>query len=274
MGNKTFHINSEGNVGKCAALNGNCPFGSSENHYATAEKARVAFENMQANELDKTPLQSKSALKRRVPEAYKELTADKEVTVVSLDSNILKGDTFLTEQGRLYRVALDHDSFDPITSQIKLIELNPKNGVPIEDIERASEYFKDNFSEIVIVANFNNDRNKLQDVENKRRLIETTRGQIAKEVDEAKYIQSRLLKRNPRAFDKMTLLQRMNPSNRSELSDRSAVRALFALRDKKLQQVREEELAIAKAETLNEMQRNLLEKLKLRKLPSIPKIQG
>jgi len=39
-----FHINSKGDARKCSAKNGNCPFGSTEEHFATAEDARKAYE--------------------------------------------------------------------------------------------------------------------------------------------------------------------------------------------------------------------------------------
>lgn len=41
----TFHVNPKtGNPGRCSARNGNCPFGNAEEHYATKEQAREAFE--------------------------------------------------------------------------------------------------------------------------------------------------------------------------------------------------------------------------------------
>jgi len=40
-----FHINPKtGNPGKCSAADGNCPFGSAETHFTSAEAARAAFE--------------------------------------------------------------------------------------------------------------------------------------------------------------------------------------------------------------------------------------
>jgi hypothetical protein len=40
-----FHINPKtGEPGKCSAENGNCPFGSADEHYTSAEAARTAFE--------------------------------------------------------------------------------------------------------------------------------------------------------------------------------------------------------------------------------------
>lgn len=44
-----FHINGAGNPGKCTAENGNCPFGGENEHYATAEDARAAYESKQAS---------------------------------------------------------------------------------------------------------------------------------------------------------------------------------------------------------------------------------
>lgn len=45
----SFHVNPEtGEAGKCKAKNGKCPFGSVEEHHATAEAAREAFEKSQS----------------------------------------------------------------------------------------------------------------------------------------------------------------------------------------------------------------------------------
>ncbi len=41
----SFHINTKGDAGICKAKQGKCPFGAPEEHYATAEEARRAFEN-------------------------------------------------------------------------------------------------------------------------------------------------------------------------------------------------------------------------------------
>jgi hypothetical protein len=42
-----FHINSKGEAGKCKATQGGCPFGDSDQHYATAAEAQQAFEQSQ-----------------------------------------------------------------------------------------------------------------------------------------------------------------------------------------------------------------------------------
>lgn len=42
-----FHVNGEGNPGKCTAQAGNCPFGGEADHHSTAEAARAAFEASQ-----------------------------------------------------------------------------------------------------------------------------------------------------------------------------------------------------------------------------------
>jgi len=44
-----FHINNSGTVGVCQALQGNCPFGGEADHYPTAAKARVAYEQNKNN---------------------------------------------------------------------------------------------------------------------------------------------------------------------------------------------------------------------------------
>ena len=45
-----YHINSEGNAGKCSATF-RCPFGDMENdHYASAKEARNVYEQRMENE--------------------------------------------------------------------------------------------------------------------------------------------------------------------------------------------------------------------------------
>lgn len=39
-----YHINPAGNVGKCSAKADNCPFGAQDEHYASPEEARLAYE--------------------------------------------------------------------------------------------------------------------------------------------------------------------------------------------------------------------------------------
>lgn len=43
----SFHINAKGEAGKCHAEKGGCPFGNTEEHYATAAEVQKAFENTQ-----------------------------------------------------------------------------------------------------------------------------------------------------------------------------------------------------------------------------------
>lgn len=49
----SFHINAMGKALKCSAKHGRCPFGNSDDHYDTAEKARDAYENHMEEELTK-----------------------------------------------------------------------------------------------------------------------------------------------------------------------------------------------------------------------------
>lgn len=44
-----FHVNGKGEAGKCSAVKGNCPFGSDDEHYTSAEAARAAFESSMTN---------------------------------------------------------------------------------------------------------------------------------------------------------------------------------------------------------------------------------
>lgn len=42
----TYHVNGKGEPGKCSAQQGNCPFGSDEDHYESQDQARIAFERL------------------------------------------------------------------------------------------------------------------------------------------------------------------------------------------------------------------------------------
>lgn len=45
---KAFHVNDNGEPGRCRAFQGNCPFGDEKHHYSSAEDAREAFERANA----------------------------------------------------------------------------------------------------------------------------------------------------------------------------------------------------------------------------------
>lgn len=46
----SFHVNTAGNAGECRAQKGGCPFGSADEHFATADQAREHFEKNMAGE--------------------------------------------------------------------------------------------------------------------------------------------------------------------------------------------------------------------------------
>jgi hypothetical protein len=46
----SFHVNAAGNAGECRAQKGGCPFGSADEHFATAGEARDNFEKNMATE--------------------------------------------------------------------------------------------------------------------------------------------------------------------------------------------------------------------------------
>lgn len=50
----SFHVNTAGNAGECRAQKGGCPFGSADEHFATADQAREHFEKNMAAETLKT----------------------------------------------------------------------------------------------------------------------------------------------------------------------------------------------------------------------------
>lgn len=56
-----YHINHKGEAGRCSAEKGKCPFGGENEHYDTAQTARVAFE---ANSERSFSLAGKSRAKR------------------------------------------------------------------------------------------------------------------------------------------------------------------------------------------------------------------
>ncbi len=39
-----FHVNSNGEAGRCSATKGKCPFGGEDQHFSSADEARAAFE--------------------------------------------------------------------------------------------------------------------------------------------------------------------------------------------------------------------------------------
>lgn len=50
----TFHINNDGEAGKCNATKGNCPFGNENEHFNTKEEARAFYEGVQSNRVFNT----------------------------------------------------------------------------------------------------------------------------------------------------------------------------------------------------------------------------
>lgn len=46
---KRFHVNGKGEPGECRAREGQCPFASDDNHFATKEAARKFYEDFQQN---------------------------------------------------------------------------------------------------------------------------------------------------------------------------------------------------------------------------------
>jgi len=43
-----YHVNEEGNPGRCSAKSGNCPFGGEDSHFTSAEAARHSYEENQS----------------------------------------------------------------------------------------------------------------------------------------------------------------------------------------------------------------------------------
>lgn len=69
----TFHVNNDGEAGKCNAKKGNCPFGNENEHFNTAGEARAFYEGIQSNRVFNTvPVNvSDSKIKvESVPESF------------------------------------------------------------------------------------------------------------------------------------------------------------------------------------------------------------
>jgi len=47
-----YHVNEEGNPGKCSAKSGNCPFGGEDSHFTSPEAARHSYEEKQSKKED------------------------------------------------------------------------------------------------------------------------------------------------------------------------------------------------------------------------------
>jgi len=63
-----FHLNGNGDPGLCKASQGNCPFGSDEEHFTSPEAARKAFEATQS--IAETPLQKAQGAYSKASQAY------------------------------------------------------------------------------------------------------------------------------------------------------------------------------------------------------------
>lgn len=50
-----YHISKTGEPGLCKAVKGNCPFGNDDEHYTSAEAARIAFEEGQDGSFEELP---------------------------------------------------------------------------------------------------------------------------------------------------------------------------------------------------------------------------
>lgn len=107
-----YHVNSEtGKVGKCSAVSGKCPFGSSDEHYTSKEAAQKAYENF----MDKESLNSVkvSRPQRRVKVSWSDLTEGQREVVARQDT-ALRDEYF---QDRELDARLTHEVVWPVVKE-------------------------------------------------------------------------------------------------------------------------------------------------------------
>lgn len=94
----SFHVNAAGNAGECRAQKGGCPFGTADEHFATAGEARDNFEkNMSKETL--TPAKFKAPVARfNVRGSF----AAGEIKVESLPSGMRDGEKITLPAGRYF----------------------------------------------------------------------------------------------------------------------------------------------------------------------------
>jgi ADP-ribose pyrophosphatase YjhB (NUDIX family) len=78
-----YHINPEGNPGKCSAASGNCPFGSDAPHYDTEQEARDAYEARHNPFINLLDIKKLSASQKSSLEAF--ANADKDFRFEYMD---------------------------------------------------------------------------------------------------------------------------------------------------------------------------------------------
>lgn len=127
-----YHVNNRGNPGECHALVGNCPFGSSEEHFDTPAAARTAYEQAQTHDLFKGIVKPASGEKnlRELEEARDELYGERntvinainqiKANIETLEANEAKAEASSSERVSAYeREAGLHKRFTFINSRLE-----------------------------------------------------------------------------------------------------------------------------------------------------------
>lgn len=218
-----FHINGEGNPGKCSAQPDNCPFGTKEAHYDSKAEARQAYEERLAHARSLDPVRSKSALKRRFPEAY-EAIVEKGGKLYNISRETVPGDTFITPAGRLYTIEkTSANDFNFPELGIEVVEVNPVNGVPIDEESKALEYFKDDFTKAIQVNAWGgNYTSRSQQLIFREREIT---GKIVDQELAIKQVHEKIavtLAENPLLYDAISPSERLSPRGNREYKKREA----------------------------------------------------
>lgn len=94
----SFHVNTAGNAGECRAQKGGCPFGSADEHFATAGEARDNFEKNMATE-------TLTATKFKPPVPRFKINgsfAEGEIKVEPLPSSMRNGEKITLPAGRYF----------------------------------------------------------------------------------------------------------------------------------------------------------------------------
>lgn len=127
-----YHLNKNGDSGLCSAANGNCPFGSADEHYTSPEAARKAFEDSQS--AFESPLRKAESSYSKAVEAY-----DKAEVALNAVAQY-EGLSDLTKEGAKYRSAKERyykagDRMAALRDKVDALKLEAKEGEKTEDFK-------------------------------------------------------------------------------------------------------------------------------------------
>jgi len=225
----SFHINTNGDAGKCIARKGRCPFGSPEEHFSSLEEARENYEKI-AIETQSGFFGRKRTQAKTIPETYVRIRNRRGVETYGIGRDLVDGDTILTKQGRLYRLFRTTDYSLPFSEQEKfeLMELEPKTGAPLDGRRKSERGFKDDFSESVLIIEYNESvKLKKKWLQDENREIKEGWSQLLKEQSEnTKEIQG-VLRANPKIDEDVPRHERATSEGREKYFAREAAREQY-----------------------------------------------